>query len=154
MRTRLFSLIAVLSLVLALAVGALWASPSHDAFARTDDGKNDVTLLASGARTATGTGSWACGYGKFTKLGVQLVVTAASGTTPTLDVVIQHSIDGGTTAFTLITFTQATAATSALKIYSDFDNSTALMIGDCLRVSYTVGGTTPSFTFSVSAEAQ
>lgn len=117
-------------------------------------GGKTSTLHASAARTATGVGSAVCGFERYEKFTCQLVVSAASGTSPTLDVVVQHSIDGGTTWFTLLTFTQKTAAGNELKTESEVDAATAEVYGDCLRVSYTIGGTTPSFTFSVLITAQ
>lgn len=112
------------------------------------------TLVASAARTATGTGTQVCGFGRYEKFTMQLAVTAASGTTPTLDVTVQHSIDGGTTWFTLATFTQKTAAGSELKTESEVEAATAEVYGDCIRAIWTIGGTTPSFTFSVKISAQ
>ena len=53
-----------------------------------------TTLLASAARTATGVGSSVPGFGDKTTLRVQLDVTAASGTAPTLNVVVEDTIDG------------------------------------------------------------
>lgn len=117
-------------------------------------GELTETLLASGARTATGTGSAVCGFGRYEKFAFQLDVTAASGTTPTLDVKVQHSIDGGTNWFDLVSFTQKTAAGEELKAEAEVEGATAEAYGDCFRVSYTIGGTTPSFTFSVKAYAQ
>jgi hypothetical protein len=112
------------------------------------------TLVASAARTATGTGSAVCGFAKFEKFAVELVVSAASGTTPTLDVTVQHSIDGGANWYTLTTFTQKTAAGSELKTESEVEAATAEVYGDCFRAIWTIGGTTPSFTFYVKVTAQ
>lgn len=109
----------------------------------------EIELAASAARTASGTGDAFPGFGEADKLAAQLVVSARSGTNPTCDVVVQHSIDGGSTWFDLISFTQATAATSELKAYSDVQASSAQVIGDRLRAKWTLGGTNPSFTFSV-----
>jgi hypothetical protein len=114
----------------------------------------EKTLLASGARTTTGTGSAVCGFGRYEKFTAELVVSAASGTTPTLDVLVEHSIDGGTTWFTMITFTQKTTTGNELKTESEVEAATAEVYGDCLRVKYTIGGTTPSFTFYVKINAQ
>lgn len=99
------------------------------------------TLLASAARTTTGTSSEVAGFESATSLVVQLNVTAASGTSPTLDVVLQDTVDG-TNWNTVATFTQATAVTrSVQRVTVPFTNR--------LRISYTIGGVTPSFTFSV-----
>lgn len=112
----------------------------------------EIELAASAARTASGNGDAFPGFGDADKLAAQLVVSSRSGTNPTLDVVIQHSIDGGSTWFDLISFTQATAAGNELKAYSDVQASSAQLIGDRLRAKWTIGGTnTPTFTFSVKA---
>lgn len=113
-----------------------------------------VELVASAARTATGTGSAQCGFGRYEKFTFQLDVTAASGTTPTLDVTIQHSIDGGTNWFTLVAFTQKTTTGEELKTEAEVEAATAEAYGDCFRAIWTIGGTTPSFTFTVKAFAQ
>lgn len=112
------------------------------------------TLAASAARTTTGAGSAVCGFARYEKFAAELVVSAASGTTPTLDVLLEHSIDGGTTWFTMATFTQKTAAGNELKTEAEVEAATAETYGDCLRVSWTIGGTTPSFTFYVKISAQ
>ena len=73
-----------------------------------------------------------------------LHVVAASGTTPTLDVIVESDDNADfTSATTRLTFTQTTAQTGEWK-------SAAGAITDThWRVSYTVGGTSPSFTFAV-----
>lgn len=77
------------------------------------------------------------------ELSVFLSVTAASGTSPTLDVVIQDSPDG-LLWYDKESFTQATAVTSEAKRLTNF--------GKFVRVKYTIGGTdTPTFTFEVKA---
>ncbi len=67
----------------------------------------------------------------------------ANGTTPTLDVVIQTSHDG-TTWRTAHTFTQATATGTQRASFT---------VDRFVRASWTVDGTTPSFTFAVTGEA-
>lgn len=115
----------------------------------------EVELAASAARTANGNGSTFGGFSAGDRIAAQLSVSARSGTNPTLDVVIQHSIDGGTTWFDLITFTQATATGNELKLYAEVDASSAQVIGDELRAKWTIGGTnTPSFTFSVKVAVE
>ena len=69
-----------------------------------------VTLLASAARTETVTGTAVKGLSAARLLVMQLNVTAASGTSPTLDVVVQDTVDG-TNWNTIATFTQATGVT-------------------------------------------
>lgn len=100
-----------------------------------------VDLLPSAARTASGVGVDVPGFGDKISLRVQLNVTAAAGVTPTLDVRIEDTIDG-TTWNTVGTFAQKVAVgREVLNITTPFT--------DRLRLSWTVAGTTPSFTFSV-----
>jgi hypothetical protein len=100
-----------------------------------------VTLLASGARTATAAGTAVTGFAAARQLVLQLQVTAASGTAPTLDVVVQDTVDG-TNYNTIATFTQKNgAAREVIRVTTAFT--------DNLRVNYEIGGVTPSFTFNV-----
>ena len=104
-----------------------------------------VTLLASAARTATASAAAVPGFAAANNLVLQLNVTAASGTLPTLDVVVQDTVDG-TNYATIATFTQATGVTrEVIRLATPFT--------DTLRVVYTIGGTLPSFTFSALAYA-
>lgn len=114
----------------------------------TSSGFARETPVASAARTATGdSGSLGPNYGSASTLRAQLNVTAASGTSPTLNVLIEDSVDEGATWNTVGTFAQRTAAGREVL------NITGLF-GDTLRVSWTIGGTTPSFTFAVDWVAQ
>lgn len=104
--------------------------------------KVSETPVASAARTATGDSGKLSPYGAARKLRAQLNVTAASGTSPTLDVKIQDSVDGGSTWNDVGTFAQKTAAgREVVNVSGPF--------GPDLRVTWTVGGTSPSFTFAV-----
>lgn len=99
-----------------------------------------VTAAASGQSAPIG------GFVGATRAVVQLHVTSAAGVTPTLDAVLEDTIDG-TNWNTVATFAQATAAgRSVQRISAPFT--------DRLRVRYTIGGTTPSFTFSVQIYAE
>lgn len=71
--------------------------------------------------------------------------TAASGTTPTLNVSLEESADGasGWTAVTGGSVTQLTAAGNAMAYASPSKSY--------VRVTATVAGTTPSFTFKAVA---
>lgn len=72
-----------------------------------------------------------------------LSVTAASGTTPTLDVVIYKRLANGQLVY-LGQFTQATAVAGL-----------TLLLTHCpeeIQVNWTIGGGTPSFTFSVHVD--
>ena len=106
----------------------------------------DIDLIdpvPSAARTATGNGG-AFALGDRNQLRLTLAVTAASGTAPTLDVTVQHSPDGSTWS-TLGTFAQKTGVASERKIFSGCDRF--------LRCIWTIAGSSPSFTFSVTGEA-
>lgn len=102
----------------------------------------EEVVLSSGARTASGNQTLPGEhYGTAKTLRAQLDVTAASGTTPTLDVVIEDSLDG-TNWNTIGTFSQKTAVSrEVINITIPFASR--------VRVRWTVGGTTPSFTFSL-----
>lgn len=102
------------------------------------------TILASAARTTTGA-SGSIDFSTADEVLVMLNVTAASGTTPTLDVSIVTVDDDGT-EYTIATFTQKTAVAKEAKGVSVF--------GSKLKINYTIGGTTPSFTFAVTAIAK
>lgn len=99
------------------------------------------------ARTASGNGT-ARQLGSLSatqKMYAQLQVVAASGTTPTLDVVIQSDDAAGMSSPTSrITFTQRTALGQ-----SEWKELSGAVTDDYWRVNYTIGGTSPSFTFAV-----
>lgn len=106
------------------------------------------TLLASGAKTASANTASIDGYGFAHHLIVQVACTASAGTgSPTLDVKIQDTVDGGTNWRDIITFTQVTGTTVEQKVLST-------AFADSIRVSYVIAGTNPSFTFSVKAFAK
>lgn len=99
------------------------------------------TVVASAARTTSGNSGTLTGWGSAKTLRAQLQVTAVSGTSPTLDVVIEDTLDG-TNWNEIGTFAQRTAAgREVIDVTSPFTSQ--------LRVRWTVGGATPSFTFSV-----
>ncbi len=100
------------------------------------------TAVASAARTTTGSQTFGTQDSSGKALRIQLDVTAASGTTPTLDVVIEDTLDGTNWNTVGTAFTQKTAAGREVK------DITGLFHGQ-MRVRWTIGGTTPSFTFSV-----
>jgi hypothetical protein len=106
------------------------------------------TLVASAARTATGDSGPLTGWYHPKTLRAQLRTTAASGTTPTLNVVIEDSLDDGATWNVVGTFAQQTAAArEVINITTPFS--------DTLRVRWTIGGTaTPTFTFAVDVYSE
>lgn len=72
-----------------------------------------------------------------------LAVTTASGTSPTNDTIIEHSHDNSTFA-TLGSFTQATGVTSETKTFGPARRY--------IRAKSTIGGTSPTFTFTLSGD--
>ena len=107
--------------------------------------EDDVSLLASGTRTASGT-SDVYELGDKGTLRLDLDVTAVSGTAPRLHVQIE---------------TRKAYASGTWRVVDAFDVATAVSaqrraMSGCdrfVRVAYTLEGTTPSFAFSVSGEA-
>ena len=100
-----------------------------------------AAVVTSAARTASGNGSSIETGDRIEVRGLVLDVTAASGTSPSLTVNVQTS-DDNTTWRTLQSFTAVTAAPA----------NQHLSVGGLdryLRFSWTITGTTPSFTFSV-----
>src|SRR5579872_6854965 len=102
------------------------------------------TLVASAARTATGnSGAIAVGSGA-ANLELEPEVTAASGTSPTMTLSIQWSDDGtnfgnndgSTDAFAQVTTTGN--VTKSIPVRAPY-----------MQLTWTIGGTSPSFTFSV-----
>ena len=108
---------------------------------------SDVTVLASGALTTTGTSS-AIDVGGAGTLRAQVQVSAVSGTTPSVTVTIQTSHDAGVTD----AWRTAGAAFSAITTVSNSPWQ-AMVVDRYVRVSYTVSGTTPSLTTAVVGEA-
>lgn len=104
----------------------------------------DVTPVASAARTTSGN-SGTLDAESFGVASLLLDVTAASGTTPTLNVTVEES-DDGTTWRQVGTFAQKTAVSNERKSFA--------ISAPKYRVTWTIGGTTPSFTFSVTGSAK
>ncbi len=97
-------------------------------------------IIETLARTTNGTSGDVRTYGSDI-LRAQLNVTAASGTAPTLNVLIEDTLDG-INYNTIGTFAQkAAAGREVINITVPFSET--------LRVSWTIAETTPSFTFSV-----
>lgn len=143
-------------------------------------GNSRRMLLATlAARNGDGNGSVILVPDGYTRARFLLDVTAASGTTPTLNVYVQNEIkppvaadlivDAPTgTAFynDFISFTQATAPARWFASVVETSNFAAVAqdaaltagtvrsgpLGSNWRVKWDLGGTSPSFTFSVSVE--
>lgn len=98
------------------------------------------------ARTTTGTGTAYTAAAATAKGGsAHLHVLSLTGTTPTLDVKIEHSADG-TTWTDLLTFSQVTA--TGAKFARQVTSPTAT-VEKQVRASYTIAGTTPNAVFAV-----
>jgi hypothetical protein len=104
------------------------------------------TLVESAARTGSGDTGLQYAFGAASILRVQLDVTAAAGTSPTLDVVVEDTLDG--TNWNVVgTFAQKVAVgREVLNVTAPFT--------DRLRVRWTIGGVGASFTFSVLAYSE
>jgi hypothetical protein len=103
---------------------------------QSDEGMWNGSVLTASAFTTTAAQGSAQDNSSSTSngCGAFLIVTSVSGTSPTGDVKIQHSADN-VTYVDLITFTQATAATSEVKFV---DSGTT--INRYIRVYNTIGG--------------
>ena len=105
-----------------------------------------ATLHTSAAETATVTGA-DVDTEQLGSANFYLDVTAVTGTTPTLDVKIQEKDPVSGKYFDLLSFTQKTAISSERKSYG---SGAGELLGKVIRYVATIGGTTPSFTFSLS----
>lgn len=129
------------------------------------------TLVASASRTASGNSGALTLNGDFDRCVLELAVTAVTGTSPTLDLYIQETLDG-TNYIDVCHFTQVTAALTNPHrvVLNSIDVSDALKegIGDAtvsagqlglalvtnkVRVKWVIGGTSPDFTFAVTSYA-
>lgn len=126
----------------------------------------DITLLASAARTSTGSGDTIPGIDNYTSADILTDVTAASGTSPTLDIYIQKLLSDNSTWQDVIHFAQITSTGKQIASIVASGNSVAAvqtaaltvnsikttLLGKTWRVHYVIGGTNPSFTFAVTGD--
>lgn len=108
-----------------------------------------VTVLSNNARTSSGaSGAFETPPAKNGKLAVLVSLTASSGTTPTLDVSIEWSNNGSSfyPSDPADAFTQMTGTTPKFKTFD--------IKASYYRVVYAIAGTTPSFSFGVSASGR
>lgn len=103
--------------------------------------------VASAAHIVTGqSAAIPCGgnYAAPAVMSLAVNVTAVSGTTPTLDLTVEWSTDAGATwykAQPVDSLTQITAVGTVVKAFTPK--------APHFRLVWTIGGTTPSFTFAV-----
>lgn len=120
----------------ALVVSLNPISPANLNFPQT------VTDVASAAiTTTTTTSAFAPFFG--TSQEITVVVTAVSGTTPTMDVGIEESDDSGTNWFRVYDFPRITAN-------GIYRSPKMPLTGNRIRYVQTIGGTTPSFTRAIN----
>jgi len=120
--------------------------------------KSRVILVASSAQTASGN-SGAIQPQGFKELLLFLRLTAVAGTTPPLNVYLRSSDHGCTTWFQLAQLGPSNIAaapannpypsTYTLSFNSAQNGSTGW--GDTIRLRWVIAGTTPSYTFQVTA---
>ena len=114
-----------------------------------------ATADSSAARTATVAGNGVTNYNAKGAV-ITINVTAISGTSPTLIAKLQYSPDGGTTwiDYTNKPVTATISATGQTTLIvcpgvTEVANSAvSLPLPRIVRMHYTIGGTTPSFTFA------
>ena len=112
-------------------------------FTASDGIDAGVVLHAAGAETATGNGASVDNAAATTNGGVaHLHASAATGTTPSAAIKIQHSVDGSTWV-DLVTFAAVTA-TVAQRV------EVTGTVNRYLRAIRTITGTTPSITYAVA----
>ena len=94
--------------------------------------------------TTSGTQVIPVDAGDYGSARVQLNVTSLTGTSPTLTVLLEDSLDLGATWNTIITMAQATGATRQVK-----NTGGSAEFSNDLRISYTFGGTVTASSFEV-----
>lgn len=102
-------------------------------------------IVASAARTTSGDSGAVFVEGQ--EIDVQVDVSAVSGVSQTLDVEVEWSSDNGTSwvrADPADAFAQIIAVGGRVETFTKK--------GDLMRVKWTIAGTTPSFTFKVTAD--
>ena len=106
-----------------------------------------TTLYSSTAITSTVTGSAvqaAFSRGEFAIFRLDYVTN--SGTTPTLDVKIQHCPSMTGTFTDLVSFSQVTSGSGSYEVHVP---PATMGVFPCLRVVLTLGGTSPNFDATV-----
>lgn len=104
------------------------------------------------AATASGTAGLGP-IGALTGVAVGIDVSAVSGTSPTMTLFLEYlGADG--TWYELWKPTQVTAATTISASVGPGAKTPAVIPNAALRLRWTLGGTTPAFTFSASITAR
>jgi len=103
------------------------------------------TDIASAALTSTNTSAAITPSNSSLSCEFNVIVTAASGTNQTLDVVVQESDDSGTNWYDIYHFPRITAV-------GQYRSPLTNLTGNRVRYVRTVGGTSPSFTHAVNRQ--
>lgn len=103
-------------------------------------------ILPSAARTVSGAADMGALPLEYAEISIYIDVTAVAGTSPTMTVTYQVSPDG-------VTYYDHTAG-AALTAAGRQSIRLASNIGSYGRLSYVIGGTSPSFTFSAVVECK
>jgi hypothetical protein len=119
-----------------------------------------ISVMESAAHTSTFTSPWMVNEAGARGVRVWQKVTAASGTTPTLDTKIQTRDPETGDGLDLpgANFAQQTGSGAVLDlvVYPGVAETANRSVSDVLsrewRIVSTIGGTTPSFTFTLAAE--
>lgn len=138
-------------------IGADQITFNGSTWERNRSGSFTLNVDTSSARTATGNGTAAVNYSGHKNLTVWINVTAVTGSTPTCVFKLQWSPDNGTTWIdwdtTNLQTTSITGTTTALlKVGVNATTAANAAKQDFLprqvRLQWTIGGGTPSFTFA------
>lgn len=108
--------------------------------------EDEVTLLASAARTSSAT-SDVYEVGDKSSLHLELAITAASGTAPSLHVQIETREAYGSGTWRVVDAFPVQSSTATLR-------RSMGGVDRFVRAVCTIGGSSPSFTFSLSGEAR
>lgn len=103
-------------------------------------GQHDTATLVESAAYTASFNSGAVLSANVDEIIAYLNISAASGTSPTLDITIQDTPDG-TNWYDVTSFAQATGTGKQRIVLSN--------IGSQVRAKVTMAGTSPNFTFSV-----
>lgn len=118
-----------------------------------------VSIEASSAKTATGNSAAAITNASGNGVLLFLNITAVSGTTPTLDLKVQVQDPVSSLWFDVpgASFAQRTATGTGILcimpgVVEAANSKVSYPLPRTYRLAWTIGGTTPSFTFSVGAQ--
>lgn len=109
-------------------------------------GYSEDILVASGAQTVSGQTGVLQSYGGYSVLRMQINVTAVSGTTPSMTLFVEDTLDG--TNWNIVDTSAAITATGVVV------RNITTPFADRIRIRWAITGTTPSLTFEVRAACQ